>query len=259
MNLRQTAQHTAQLIGQGFTVRAVDQAGEQLVQLFEILVSEMNADGDDPGLLERAQVRQGEIPIGDGACAEDRIAVMGDQEHPQALGPGAQLGFRLAQAPVQVFLARPAGVTGDERLGRLVVLRGERGNFAHRPRHRDAVVRDGRATLEEIILAEESDAGRDAHLHSGQVDDHQGLAHRLLETIHRAGAIHQQVQRQAAGGLPGLLARQVRRVGRADFLPEGVAAAVLVRRRALVGPGLSERFGQAGSVRVTIHHHCRRL
>lgn len=60
-------------------------------------------------------------------------------------------------------------------------------------------------------------------LHGSQIDGHQRLTHGLLETIHRTGTVHQNVQRQAAGGLPYLLARQVRRVGSADFLPEGVA------------------------------------
>jgi hypothetical protein len=34
------------------------------VQLIEILVAEMDADRDDPSALQRAQVRQGEIPVG---------------------------------------------------------------------------------------------------------------------------------------------------------------------------------------------------
>jgi hypothetical protein len=42
--IRQTTQRNAQFVWQHLSVRTVDQAGEKLVQLMEILVSEMDAD-----------------------------------------------------------------------------------------------------------------------------------------------------------------------------------------------------------------------
>lgn len=169
--LRQTAQHTAQLIRQSISVWAVDQAGKQLVQLIEILVAEMNADRYNPGALQGTQVRQGEIPIGYGAGAKDGFAVVDDQQDMQAFWAGAQLGFRLAQAPIQVFLARPAGVAGDQRLGQLAVVGRERGDFGHRLLNRDAVGRQGRVAGVEVILAEVRYADRDARkLLLSQVD-----------------------------------------------------------------------------------------
>jgi hypothetical protein len=70
LNLHQTAQHTAQHIKQRIPVRAVDQAGKQLVEVVKILVAEMNADRDNPGSLQGAQVRQREVPVGYGAGGE---------------------------------------------------------------------------------------------------------------------------------------------------------------------------------------------
>ena len=79
--------------------------GKQTVQLFKILIAEMDADRDDPGMLHGTQMRQGQVPVGYGAGAKNGFAVVDDEQNVQALWPGAQLGFSFAQTPVQVFLA----------------------------------------------------------------------------------------------------------------------------------------------------------
>lgn len=154
------------------------------MQLIEILVTERDADWNEPGSLQGAQVGQGEIPVGSGADVVDWLAIVDGQQDMQALWPVAQFGFNLVQAPVKVFFARPVYLAGNPRFSRFVVVCREWDDFGHRLLDRDAVGRHGRVATVEIVFAEVSHADWDANLHGGQVYSHQCLTHDLLEMVY---------------------------------------------------------------------------